>query len=269
MNLASLIDPHPATRRALCGTEGWLNWGDVRKWARSVASGLSGLGVGPGDRVALVWPTSMEFVVAYLGVLATGAVVVPLNPGSPAAEFERELDFVDPALIICGGGCAETISDVAHGDPSFPKIVASTAGASTAGASTAAAGASTAPTAGAPALAWEQLLATGAGGDPEGGLQAVDRESSDPAVLLFTSGTAGSPRAALLTHGNLVANLRQMLAVPGMMLGPSDVGLAAVPLFHVFGLNVVLGLTLATGAALVCEERFEPRPRSDWSRKGG
>ena len=128
MNLASLIDPHPATGRALCGTEGWLNWGDVRKWARSVASGLSGLGIGPGDRVALVWPTSMEFVVAYLGVLATGAVVVPLNPGSPAAEFERELDFVEPTVIICGGGCAEAIASVAYGDPSFPRIIASSAG---------------------------------------------------------------------------------------------------------------------------------------------
>ena len=96
MNLASLIDPHPASRRALCGTEGWLNWGDVRKWTRSVASGLTGLGVGPGDRVALAWPTSMEFVVAYLAVLATGAVVVPLNPDSPAAELERELEFRRP-----------------------------------------------------------------------------------------------------------------------------------------------------------------------------
>ena len=262
LNLASLIDQHPATRRALCGTEGWLNWGDVRKWARSVASGLSGLGVGPGDRVALVWPTSMEFVVAYLGVLATGAVVVPLNPGSPAAEFERELDFVDPAVIICGGSCAETIAGLADGSRSFPKLVVSSTGAS-AGARAAAAGARAAAAQAAVAavptsFAWEELLATGAGGDPEGGLGAAHRETSDPAVLLFTSGTAGSPRAASLTHGNLIANLRQMLAVPGMMLGESDVGLAAVPLFHVFGLNVVLGLTLATGAALVCEERFEP-----------
>ena len=96
------------------------------------------------------------------------------------------------------------------------------------------------------------------GGDSEGGLEAVERGVADPAVLIFTSGTAGLPRAAMLTHGNLIANLRQMLSVPGMMLGDDDVGLAAVPLFHVFGLNVVLGLTLATGAALVCEERFEP-----------
>ncbi len=65
--------------------------------------------------------------------------------------------------------------------------------------------------------------------------------------MLFTSGTAGLTEGGVLTHGNLIANLHQMLAVPGMMLGEDDVGLAAVPLFHVFGLNVVLGLTLATG----------------------
>ncbi len=236
MNLASLIDAHPATRRALCGTEGWLNWGDVRKWTKSVAAGMSGLGVGKGDRVAVAWPTSMEFVVAYLGVLATGAVVVPLNPDSPLAEFERELDFVDPAVIICGGRCAETVSSLADGKSSFPKVVAPGPG----------------------ATSWEQLLSTRSGEDPEGGIRAAERDFADPAVLIFTSGTAGSPRAALLSHGNLISNLRQMLGVPGMMLGKDDVSLAAVPLFHVFGLNVVMGLTLATGASLVCEERFEP-----------
>jgi len=77
-------------------------------------------------------------------------------------------------------------------------------------------------------------------------------------VMLFTSGTSGSPRVAVLTHGNLAANLHQMLAGPGKLLGEDDVGLAEVPFFHIFGLNVVLGLTLATGAALVCVERFEP-----------
>jgi long-chain acyl-CoA synthetase len=76
--------------------------------------------------------------------------------------------------------------------------------------------------------------------------------------MLFTSGTSSSPRVCVLTHGNLTSNLRQMLAVPGRLLDADDVGLAAVPFFHVFGLNVVLGLTIATGAGLVCEDRFEP-----------
>ena len=97
--------------------------------------------------------------------------------------------------------------------------------------------------------------ARGASGDEP--FTAVDREDAELAVLLFTSGTAGDPRAAMLTHGNLLANVHQMQAIPEI-LGADDVGLAAVPLFHVFGLNVVLGLSLATGAALVLAERFDP-----------
>jgi long-chain acyl-CoA synthetase len=88
-------------------------------------------------------------------------------------------------------------------------------------------------------------------------LRAVDRADTDAAVMLFTSGTAGDPKVAVLSHRNLISNLRQMLAVPSALLRHDDIGLAAVPFFHVFGLNVVLGLTIATGAGLVCEERFE------------
>ena len=60
----------------------------------------------------------------------------------------------------------------------------------------------------------------------------------------------------MLTHANLTANLRQMLAIPEILRG-DDIGLVALPLFHVFGLNVALGLSLATGAALVLDTRFD------------
>src|ERR1019366_5363862 len=92
--------------------------------------------------------------------------------------------------------------------------------------------------------------------DDEHPLRPVQREESDLAVLLFTSGTAGEPKAAMLTHGNLMANLRQMLGIPEI-LRADDVGLVALPLFHIFGLNVALGLSLATGAALVLDTRFD------------
>jgi long-chain acyl-CoA synthetase len=227
LNLASLIEAHPASGRALCGSEGWFDWGEVRSRARSVALGLTRMGVGPGDRVALVWPTSVEFVTGYLGALAAGAVAVPLNPASPAAELEREISFVEPAAIICGGTGAETVESL-RGSIS------------------------------AEVLDDLARLAGAAHGHEGSELSALERQDSDPAVMLFTSGTSGTPRTCVLTHGNLTANLRQMLAVPGKLLVAEDVGLAAVPFFHVFGLNVVLGLTIATGAALVCEERFEP-----------
>ena len=66
-------------------------------------------------------------------------------------------------------------------------------------------------------------------------------------MLIFTSGTAGSPKAAMLTHGNLLANLEQCQAHPGRQQGPDDVVFGVLPLFHIFGLNVVLGLQLRGG----------------------
>jgi long-chain acyl-CoA synthetase len=63
----------------------------------------------------------------------------------------------------------------------------------------------------------------------------VDRADDDQAVLLFTSGTAGTPKAAILTHGNLTSNIRQVLDHPGLTLTPSDVGLGTLPFFHIFG----------------------------------
>ena len=244
MNLATLTEAHPADRPALCGAEGWLDWGEVRRHARSVKLGLARLGVVPGERVALAWPTSVDFVVGYLGILAAGAVVVPLNPVSPAGELEREISFVEPAAIICAGECAKVISGLLEQIVPAGRVLAPAGDGGDAGGDT----------------VWDAVLRAGGTGPKADGteLHAVDRDDEDPAVMLFTSGTSSSPRVCVLTHGNLVANLRQMLAVPGRLLDADDVGLAAVPFFHVFGLNVVLGLTLATGAGLVCEERFEP-----------
>jgi long-chain acyl-CoA synthetase len=86
----------------------------------------------------------------------------------------------------------------------------------------------------------------------------VERDDSDVAVLLFTAGTAGAPKAAMLTHGNLVSNIRQVLDHPGLALTSEDVSLGALPLFHVFGLNAVLGLGLAAGSSTVLLEHFHP-----------
>jgi long-chain acyl-CoA synthetase len=96
---------------------------------------------------------------------------------------------------------------------------------------------------------------------------AVAREDSDVAVLLFTAGTAGAPKAAMLTHGNLVANLRQVLDHPGLALNADDVTLGALPFFHVFGLNAVMGLALAAGASTVLLEEFDAAAAARTVRK--
>jgi hypothetical protein len=85
----------------------------------------------------------------------------------------------------------------------------------------------------------------------------VEVEPDALAVLIFTSGTAGSPRAAMLTHGNLRSNIDQSrTAVVGVQ--SDDVVYGVLPLNHIFGLNVVLGLSLARGATVVLVNRFDP-----------
>jgi long-chain acyl-CoA synthetase len=224
VNLAELVLHHPADGRALHDGERWTTWGELRSRAAAVAATLSASGVGDGARVAVVRPSSVEFVADYLGVLAVGAVAAPLNPQSPPAELADELVRLEPSMVLCESAIAEAVGEVHarrsaiapayHVEPSAPS--------------------------------------------PDDALTVADRRPSDPAALLFTSGTAGAPRAAVLSHGNLRANLEQMLSLPGEIARRDDIGLTAVPLFHIFGLNVALGLSLATGAALVLEERFDP-----------
>jgi long-chain acyl-CoA synthetase len=85
----------------------------------------------------------------------------------------------------------------------------------------------------------------------------AERDDAEVAVLLFTSGTAGAPRAAKLTHGNLAANIGQVQEHPGLRITADDVGLAALPFFHVFGLNVALGVGLHGGAQTVLLDHFD------------
>lgn len=230
MNLAALVAEHPASTRALHYGGDWIDWGTVRRRAAAGAAALQERGVAPGDRVALVLPTSPDFVAGYLAVLAAGAVAVPLNPGSPPAELESELRAVEAGTVLAAAGLA--VPDVRPSGGAGAGVV----------------------TAEGPE-GWSSWWADTGDGAPA--YAPVELDGSDLAVLLFTSGTAGRPRAAMLSHGSLVANLHQMLAVPGEMVRSDDVVSGAVPLFHVFGLNVVLGLTLVTGAALVLEERFD------------
>ncbi len=88
-------------------------------------------------------------------------------------------------------------------------------------------------------------------------VEAVDRGPDDLAALMFTAGTAGAPRAAMLTHGNLLANLDQVQRHPGRALQASDRALGVLPLCHIFGLNAVLGGALYVGASVLLLDRFD------------
>lgn len=236
MNLSAVIEPHPAAAPALRYRGETTSYGELREQSAVVRTGLAAGGLAPGDRVALVLPTAPEFVSGYLGVLGAGAAAVPLNPESPLAELAGELATVRASVVLVGGSRAASLGG---------------------------------PIAG---LGY-RVLEIGAGGrlaEVSGGretgrgpadaappLPLVERTPADPAVLLFTSGRAGSPKPAVLTHGSLLANLEQMSRVAGLAVTPEDVGVLVVPPFHVYGLNAVLGIHLFAGASVVLVERFD------------
>jgi long-chain acyl-CoA synthetase len=230
VNLASAIDAHPADRPALVSQGETTTYGELRARVAGIRGGLVARGVAPGDRVAIVAANNPSFVAAYLGVLGVGGVAVPLNPLSPPPELGRELAIVGARLaLVDDAGGAAFGGEAATGLPD---------------------------------------LDVAAIGDLVGGEPAamVERAADDLAVLLFTSGTAGLPRAAMLTHGNLRANIDQIRATTASgavdpAAGPAtadDVALGVIPLFHIFGLNAVLGLALTVGATVVLVERFDP-----------
>jgi long-chain acyl-CoA synthetase len=208
-------------RIALAGSEP-LSYGQLAGRASAVAAHVRE-STKAGDRVAIVAGNDGSFVAAYLGTLAAGAVAVPLNVGSPSHELARELDAVEPVLAL---------TSLEHADLARRAIAQR-------------------PTA-IPVVVVDDLAPAAA--KPE----FAPRNASDLAVLLFTAGTAGAPKPAMLTHGSLLANIEQMQSHPGLRLTADDVALGVLPLFHVYGLNVALGLALHAGASVSLVDHFHP-----------
>src|SRR5262249_2288977 len=176
MHLATVIDPHPAERPALISRGKVTTYGELRDQVGRLRGALTARGIGPGDRVAVVAANNWYFVVAYLAVLGVGAIAVPLNPQSPRPEPEADLATVGARLALVGPAAHDTIGTLAQDGRAGDDFQGS-------------------------ALVSDLLDAAG---DPTPGVETAD---TDPAVLLFTSGTAGAPRPAVLTHGNLEANI--------------------------------------------------------------
>jgi long-chain acyl-CoA synthetase len=234
VNLARIVEDHPDDAVALINRGTPTTYGALRGPVDAVRGGLAELGVEPGDRVAIVAANNPYFVVSYLATLGSGAVAVPLNPTSPPSELVRQLSVVGAKALFVGPRAVETVRSLDGGAVPDLRHLIAPPGADLEG-----------------ATRMEELL----GSSP---VPVVDRAPSDVAVLIFTAGTAGAPKAAMLTHGSLRANIDQVQSLPERRIRPEDVFFGVLPLFHIFGLNVVLGIGLAAGAAILLVERFDP-----------
>jgi long-chain acyl-CoA synthetase len=222
-----------ADRPALLFREHRLTYGALATAATRAGALLLRAGVRPGDRVLLVAPNLPEFGVGYLGILMAGATVVPLNPLLKPDEVRYVLDDSGATALVCLDLSLPLLRAARH-DRLVPCLV----------------------------------LNAPFGGDLPGDASLVEppadlaplpdvrRASEDVAVCLYTSGTTGRPKGALLTHANLLANLesfRQVLDLTGI-----DVFLAVLPLFHAYGGTVLFLMPLSLGASVVLEPRFAP-----------
>lgn len=218
---------------------GEITWRQTRgallEDASRLMAGLQAVGIQAGDRVAVSLSKSGGLATAHLAVLGIGAGIVPLNPALTPREMEAVLRRAEAKLAITTPETvkrAPSISDAVSG----PWWVSGTAPDQPDGTT----------------LLSDVLAVTQAGSEP------IDRADDDLALMLFTSGTTGTPKGVGLTHQNLQANL-QALLVDTWEVGENDRLLHALPPHHLHGLGLGLYGTLYTGCTAVLLERFDPR----------
>jgi long-chain acyl-CoA synthetase len=188
------------------------------------ASLLRGHGVQPGDRVALMLPNVPHFAIVYYGVLRAGAAALPMNVLFKRREIAFLLGDSEANVLVAWDGCAEEAEQAAAESEAECLIVAPGE--------------------------FEQLLA---GAVPLA--EVAGREESDTAVILYTSGTTGTPKGAELTHANLARNAEVSRQLFG--IGPQSVILGSLPLFHSFGQTCTLNATLLAGGTVTLLPRFD------------
>ncbi len=212
-----------------------ITYSQLEERVDRTAAALAGLGVVKGDRVALLMGNIPEFVTSLYGAMRAGAMVCPLNVMLTPEEMGYILADAGAKAAVVELGSLPVLLSVRDrlGDLQTILVVGG-------------------PPAPRGTISLEEALRSA--GEPS----AVTVATSDVAVIAYTSGTTAAPRGAMLAHGHLLANLDQLAQIPVLAETDQDVALLALPLFHSYALNVILGMSMKTGATAVLVERFDP-----------
>ncbi len=258
-DLVALSAARDGGRDALVETSGRrLTWADLDSEVDRVATGLGDAGVVAGQRVLLAMGNRVELVTTYLAALRAQLVAVPVNPRAKVEELAWMIADSGARLVVADSaavaevraagvlvrealaGSRDVLDDDVVARAREPRLVVVGSDPQSAD-----------------ELAFDVLRAS----EARPLLTRPDPETL--ACLLYTGSTVDLPRAAMLTHRALLANIEQTAAVRPAMVGPGDVVLGVLPLFHVYGLNAVLGSVLRHGATLVLVDHFDPRGTLD------
>ena len=204
------------------------SYADLEAASGRLARLLRDLGVAPGERVAVQVEKSAEALFLYLACLRAGAIYLPLNTAYTPAEIAYFLGDAEPRVFVCPPAAEAALRDTA-----------------------AAAGVAHLLTLGQDGDG--SLIAAARDLDPEAG--CAEAAADDIAAILYTSGTTGRSKGAMLSHGNLASNAATLHRIWGFRAG--DVLLHALPLFHVHGLFVASNTALLNGSRIVLLPRFD------------
>ncbi len=210
-----------------------LNWKEVRALVRRAAGYLRAHGVSPGDRVVMTGKNSPEWAVAYLGILAAGAIVVPLDHQLGVQEMKTLIRFVEAPALFADEEKLEALADAGPAlrlslAPGRPNYVLSLEGPDFSGAQT---------------------------------------KDTDTAAILFTSGTTGTPKGVGLSHRNLVADC--YLSQANLKVLSSDVFYALMPLHHSYTMTAVFLECVSTGAEVVFGQKMVSKHILEDLKRGG
>ena len=248
------------------------SYDDLAEQVARAAEGLRRLGVKKGDRVAIVLPNCPQHVAAFYAVLRLGAIVIEHNPLYTARELRHQFEDHGARVAIVWDKVHDVVSAF-PGDVPLDKVISVDMTAALpfgkrlalrlpiAKARTTRASMTATPSA-RRVFTWERLL------DSPRILRKRPRPTvDDVAVLQYTSGTTGTPKGAILTHGNLRANASQGQAwVPGLRLG-KETFYGVLPIFHAYGLTLCLTVAMSIGAKLVLFPKFDVDMVLDAARK--
>jgi len=218
----ALVDPSCPRR---------MTYAEYGETVEAAARGLIAAGIRPGDVVAIFLPNSWEFCVAFHATQLAGAIPTLLNPTYREREVRYQLENSGAVLLISDGTNLEGIN--LGGLPQLKRVYTT-----------------------------RQACA---GSEPFGNLlKPVSASYPRPhlgsdqvlAALPYSSGTTGLPKGVMLSHYNLVANVYQLIGPNATKLNPNDNILCCLPLYHIYGLNVILSPSMILGATLVLMSRF-------------
>jgi fatty-acyl-CoA synthase len=212
------------------GDASWT-FGQLHREVLSLARGLRGLGVRPGDRVAYLGPNHPVFLTTLFAAGMLGAVIVPVNFRLTEPEIRYQLTDSGASVLVHdapGAAAAAAVAGIRH-------CIAVQAGPGEAAEGT---------------VSYADLPAG------EGHLPDICVQAGDPCLIMYTSGTTGKPKGAVLSHGNVIWNCLNVLVDTD--LTADEVTLVATPLFHAAGLNMTCLPTLLKGGRVVLTSSFDP-----------